>query len=120
MTWWQLPKGPANGWWQFEVAGVRGVLQHHSTRPSILQQLVALEYPEKPKVIHKALQYDSQLALIFARALLWTVPHSLPGEGEVDRAWEQYLSAWRPGKPHPQTWESNYRTAWEAVRNVSD
>jgi hypothetical protein len=65
--------------------------------------------------VYHQLESDDILACAFARLLLWTVPDSLPGRDEEQRAWSQYVSAWRPGKPRRDKWQRNYAKAWDAI-----
>jgi hypothetical protein len=62
-----------------------------------------------------AIEHNDLLACGFARLNLWWLPAALPTRDQVDRAWEQYLEAWRPGKPKPRTWAKHWITAWERV-----
>lgn len=108
--------GPARGFWQFEVAGVKGVLEHHATA-KIAGELcseLGYELPTAPD-IHAALEHNDILAACFARLLLWTLPQSLPDLGDGALAWDQYLDAWRPGKPRPEHWRENYNRAKEML-----
>lgn len=98
--------GPAKGFYQFEKGGgIKGVLNHHSTRKYILPILKQLE-------IHKddaydAVRYNDILATAFARLLLYSVPKPLPGlKATPDEMWAYYIESWRPGKPHRGTWDS--------------
>lgn len=111
--------GPARGFWQFEIGGVRGVLRHDQSRPAIVTALQALRYPpvQDPAVIHLALEHNDVLAACFARCLLWTLPVRLPGPNDAELGWDQYVEAWRPGRPRHETWFSYYVTAWGAVMN---
>ena len=114
----QLPKGPARGAWQFERAGgVVGVLNHRSTKTYIQRALVSLCYPSSldDYGCHTAIEHNDVLACCFARLLLWTLPEPLPSLLNVEVGWAQYLSAWRPGKPHPETWPDNFHLAWSLV-----
>ena len=114
--WWLYPTSPGTGFWQFEKhGGVKGVLTHPVASKFIAPLLVALEYPSKCAVIHEALVHNDDLACLMARALLWTVPAPLPGRDNPAEGWRQYISVWRPGKPHPETWDKHYATAWRAV-----
>lgn len=96
--------GPAAGWWQFETTGVSGVLSHPASRDLIRKALTDLRYtdPPTPYGCHQAIQHNDVLALLFARLLLWTLPAPLATTSDL--GWSQYLNAWRPGKPHPETW----------------
>lgn len=109
--------GPALGLWQFELAGVRGVLQHPASAPHALTVLNVLRYGNStPYGIQQAIQHNDVLAACFARLLLWTDPRRLPGAGQSEAAWQVYLSTWRPGKPHPEPWASHYAEAWSKTR----
>lgn len=108
--------GPARGFLQFEVMGVLGVLRHPASRDHARDVLIALEYGgADAHDVWEAIEHNDVLAAAIARLLLWTHPKPLPAEHSPAEAWEYYLACWRPGKPHPQTWDAFYRTAWEAV-----
>ena len=110
-------RGPARGWWQFEQGGgVAGVLRHSATREHAWAALDRLQYPRDSQAVYEAIEHNDGLATVFARLLLFTVPHALPGPNDVDEAWDQYIWAWRPGKPHRHTWDDFYRQAWEALQ----
>lgn len=114
----QTEGGPARGFWQFEAnGGVQGVLAHTTTQETILDVLTTLRYPiDAPVTIyHAVLEHHDVLACCFARLLLWTLPGVLPARGEVDRGWTQYLDAWRPGRPHSETWPALFEEAWTRV-----
>ena len=106
-------RGPARGWWQFERNGVIGVQNHRFTKEPAEKLTKRLNY--KPGEVHDAIKHNDMLATCFARLLLWTVPESLPKQTEIDKAWEQYKWAWRPGKPHPERWEENWKAAWSTI-----
>ncbi|MBH1688918.1 hypothetical protein I5U86_00430 [Stenotrophomonas maltophilia] len=109
--------GPARGLWQFEQGGgVRGVLNHPSTRAAAALLCGARGVTATPAAVYAQLEQDDILAAGFARLLLFTLPKRLPPIGNVSVAWAQYLDAWRPGKPHIDRWPRNYRAAVEAVR----
>lgn len=101
-------RGPARGFWQFEQAGVRGVLNHHAAKPRLGPVLEALRV--LPDECFEAIAHNDVLACVFARLLLWTHPQPLPREAAV--AWRYYLATWRPGKPHRRTWDDFYASAW--------
>lgn len=113
--------GPARGFWQFEAGGgVKGVLEHPSTADVIADVLEQLEYsttvsPAGVTLRHLAIEHNDTLAFCFARCLLWTVPGALPGPGEADLGWVQYIAGWRPGRPHRATWDAFYAEAWMLV-----
>ena len=109
--------GPARGFWQFEISGVRGVLHHPASKPHLADVLAQLAYPvtDDATVPYVAIEHHDPLAAVCARLLLWTLPSALPGPHDPDDGWTQYLSAWRPGKPHRQTWDGHYAAAWDMV-----
>lgn len=111
----QQINGPANGYWQFEPVGVRGVLEHHATALLAQDLLKRFDYHDTSTAAYGGITHNDILACCFARLLLWRLPHSLPKRHEVDEAWRQYLSAWRPGKPHQDKWAENYARAWDQV-----
>lgn len=113
--WWKSQNPPAHGWFQFERPVIGLLLKHPAARDTLLAVLGALGYPLETETIHQALRDNDLLALVFARCLLRTVPGPLPDSSDSKTGWEQYLWAWRPGKPHPETWEANWRRAWEVV-----
>lgn len=109
--------GPARGFWQFEAGGgVVGVLGHRDTKEPARRALVLLAYPHEPTPhgVHTAIEHNDVLACVLARLLLWTVPGDLPRQHEPDEAWRQYLSAWRPGKPHETTWAQSWQVGHAA------
>ncbi|MDX9894351.1 MAG: hypothetical protein RBS34_02830 [Desulfofustis sp.] len=118
----QYNGGPARGFYQFERdGGVAGVLQHPRTRPIVREILDRLEYDlEDPAVSHAAIEHNDALATAYARLLLWTLPDPLPAPTEIDEAWRQYRRAWRPGRPHRQTWTGFYLFAWDRVARLCD
>lgn len=109
--------GPARSFWQFEVGGIRGVLSHKASKPHLANALAALSYPvtDDATVPYVAIEHNDTLAAVCARLLLYTLPSPLPAREDVDGAWRQYLKAWRPGKPKPETWVDHYCAAWALV-----
>jgi len=108
--------GPAHGLWQFEKGGgVHGVIRHSVTL------MLAREACSKRNVIcsddavYEALPHDDVLAAVFARLLISTLPAKLPTRDQQGEAWNQYIDAWRPGVPRPETWPEAWRRGWEAV-----
>lgn len=112
----QVPNGPARSLWQFERGGgVRGVLTHPvSTHKAKAACLLLLVTPTEAAV-HEAMAQNDALACTMARLLLLTDPKPLPGLDQSDAGWAYYLRNWRPGKPHPEKWVGNWRTAVAAV-----
>jgi hypothetical protein len=108
--------GPAHGFWQFERdGGVKGVLTHPSTSVIIIPILNELVYSASIKECYEAIVHNDVLACVFARLLLYTVPGRLPERQEVATSWSYYLAGWRPGKPHPETWEEFFIEGWRMV-----
>lgn len=114
-------KGPARGFWQFEkgggVRGVRGwIFKNPQSKAYAEDALARLGYGNASEdERYTAIEHNDVLACLFARCLLFTLPQSLPKRDEPGRAWEQYLDAWRPGKPHVNTWNDCYELAWKVV-----
>lgn len=108
--------GPARSFWQFEMAGVGGVLSHAASREHALAALKTLCYRDVSTVdVYRAIEHNDVLACVFARLLLWTLPETLPDEHDYEEGWRQYLRAWRPGKPHVETWLGSYGVGWSLV-----
>lgn len=112
--------GPARGFYQFEVGGVRGVLRHPASKPHIANALAALSYPvtDDATTPYVAIEHNDVLASAFARLLLWTDAQPLPAHDEAEAGWQLYLRTWRPGKPHRATWDAFYQQAWTLVAGV--
>lgn len=110
-------RGPARGFWQFEKGGgVKGVLKHPATSALAHATMTGLQYPDTSvETAYAAIEHNDVLACVFARLLLATVPEPLPTRLEPEAAWQQYLAAWRPGKPHRHTWDACYEEAWSLV-----
>lgn len=108
-------RGPARGFWQFELAGIKGVLAHRASRPLIEVVLSRLDYNYDPHVSYTAIEHNDVLAFAYARCLLWTIPQSLPQRNNSAEGWAQYTDAWRPGKPWRQTWDAFFKSAWQLV-----
>lgn len=110
-------RGPARGYWQFEEGGgIRGVLTHPATGGLMREMCDRLHVPAQVQICYGLVAYHDVLACIFARLLLWSLPWPLPEPWDTEKAWSQYIAAWRPGRPHRQTWDAFYRRAWETVK----
>lgn len=109
--------GPARGLWQFERIGIQGVLEHRLTRGILQSALEQLLYKRTltPTDLHLIVEHNDVVAAVFARLNLWPLRPALPTRGQVEEGWQQYLRAWRPGKPHPATWPGNFAAAWALV-----
>lgn len=109
-------RGPARGFWQFELGGATtGVLAHAGVRTHALRAIEALREEPAPARVYAALEHNDVLACVFARLLLYTLPAHLPKRHATNKAWAQYIEAWRPGKPHPDKWDGNFARAWALV-----
>lgn len=108
--------GPARGFAQFEKGGVSGVLSHPASRQHAEDVCWALEIEPKVDAVYEAIAFNDVLMAAFSRLLLYTLPDRLPGERDHEKAWNQYLAAWRPGKPHRHTWDHIFDQAWSAIK----
>jgi hypothetical protein len=109
-------QGPARGYWQFEAhGGVAGVLEHRASGPHAWNVCTVLDYSPSVVVVYDAIADNDVLACAFARLLIWTLPEALPTT--ADDGWRQYLKAWRPGRPHPETWAACWERAWATVED---
>lgn len=100
--------GPAHGYYQFEqFGGVGGVMRHKATREILHDILDRLNIAHTTNEVFRAIVYHDALATVLARLLLWTIPRPLPAVDSIPQeSWNYYIEAWRPGKPHRDTWES--------------
>lgn len=105
--------GPARGFWQFEPAGVLGVLTHRSTSVLAEQAALRAHVVAHTHAITRAIEGHDRLAVAFARLLIWTHPDPLPTDRE--QAWAQYLNLWRPGRPRHDRWAACWRAAHDAT-----
>lgn len=105
-------KGPARGFWQFErTGGVRGLMRSQRTSGLIYRLLEDRKVPWDETLVWEALEFDDILAAAFARMLLWSDPSTLPLTTATNEAWDIYINAWRPGKPHKDKWAANHKQA---------
>lgn len=110
--------GPARGYWQFERGGgIMGVLTHKATAEYAASVCAALDYPADTLAVYTAVEHNDILAATFARLNLWWLPQPL-ATNEAD-GWAQYIDAWRPGKPHRDTWSGHWKTATETGQEVA-
>lgn len=106
--------GPARGWWQFEQGGgVAGVLSHSASATLATKCLSYCSVVNSSAAAWRALEGNDELATMFARLLVLTDPAALPSNQQD--GWNYYLRNWRPGKPKPDVWPSNWATASKAV-----
>jgi hypothetical protein len=115
-TWRLQDGGPARGFWQFEKGGgVTGVLNDQASRNGAVLGCGAAHIPANAVAAYRALALNDNLAVAFARLLLWSDPEPLPGLTAQDKCWDYYLRNWRPGKPRPGDWPGNYQSAMDAL-----
>lgn len=106
--------GPASSYWQFEAGGgCKGVLTHKAVASKMLNICNAYDINPTQQGLWEAMRYNDIVAACAARLLLWTLPSKLPTT--ADYGWSQYISAWRPGKPHPSTWLKHWENASKLV-----
>lgn len=99
--------GPAASFWQFEQGGgCKGVLTHPASSERMRKICADYNVLPTPSGLWEAMRYNDIVAAAAARMLVYTLPFALPTTQE--QGWQQYLSAWRPGKPHLQSWEKNW------------
>jgi hypothetical protein len=112
----QMAGGPARGYCQFEKGGgVHGVLTHHASRAHAKAFCRLIDIEPTDDAVYVALEFNDLLCAAFARLLLWTSPLQLPSVDEPARGWRIYQDTWRPGKPHPETWDGCFARAWRIV-----
>lgn len=106
--------GPAVSFWQFEQGGAAtGVLTHHAVAGKMKAVCEAYNVMPTPAGLWEAMRYQDIVAACAARLLIYTLPGALPTT--ADQGWQQYLSAWRPGKPKPDKWAAYWKMAGETV-----
>lgn len=100
--------GPARGWWQFELAGIAGVMGHPRSRPYLQPAITALgyRYTPTPFGFTQIIEHNDFVACVFARLLLWTLAGPIPTTETA--SWTAYVAAWRPGKPRVDDWATSW------------
>lgn len=114
----QSGNGPAHGFWQFERGGgVAGVLHHPVVGPIADRLCELIPVDANPPAVWSlfATEKGDNLAVSFARLLLWTDPHSIPPPTDEDGTWNVYVQNWRPGRPHQDGWHARITAANAAV-----
>lgn len=114
----QLGGAPARGFTQFEPAGIRGVLAHKASSTRLRQVCERLDISANVAAIHRAVEFCDPLCVVLSRLLLWTLPNALPTRDQEALGWQQYLDAWRPGKPRPYAWRANWVGAWAVMEGL--
>lgn len=109
--------GPAVSWFQFEKGGgCRGVLGHKLTSAHMRRICEAYNVEPTESGLWEAMRYQDIVSACAARLLVYTLPWALPTNAQD--GWKQYLEAWRPGKPHPETWSGHWETAGKAAKEA--
>lgn len=110
-----IENGPAVSFWQFEQGGgCKGVLTHRAVATRMKVFCASHGVEGTPAALWDAMKTDDVLGAAAARLLLYALPDRLP-KASVD-GWVQYIAAWRPGKPKPDTWAAHWQTAGEVVQ----
>lgn len=119
----QSGSGPAHGLFQFEKGGgVRGVLKHPATGHLADEACIASHVANTSHDVWVALaraDHDN-LAVAFARLLLWTDPAPLPATHDEEGWWQIYLRLWRPGAPSEDRWAVVFPQALNAVTKQNE
>jgi hypothetical protein len=93
--------GPAASFWQFEQGGgCKGVLAHYLAATTMKSVCADFNVDPTPQGLWEAMRYQDVVAAAAARMLVYKLP-TTAADG-----WSQYVAAWRPGKPHPEKWQS--------------
>jgi hypothetical protein len=104
-------KGPARGFWQNERGGIQCVLTNQATKDQAAALCQVRSVPLDSALVHARIEFDDVLAAGLARLFLWADPKPLPSIGDAEAAWQTYIRAWRPGKPHRETWGAYHAAA---------
>lgn len=106
--------GPAASFWQFEQGGgCKCVLTHPASSERMRKVCADYNVLPTPSGLWEAMRYNDIVAAAAARLLIFTLPKRLPKTAE--EGWQQYIDAWRPGRPHPSKWQANWGAATLAV-----
>jgi len=97
---------PAKGWWQFELSGVLGVMNHGASAALAAKLAERCHVARNAPAVYRAIEGHDILAAGIARLLVLTEREPVPINGAV--GWQQYLRLWRPGKPREKDWPGNW------------
>lgn len=102
--------GPASSFWQFEKGGGCKQLFLHS-QTALPMRLICSAFNVQPnaQALWEAMRYQDIVAAAAARLLIYSLPGALPTTPTL--GWDQYIDAWRPGKPHRETWAGHWAAA---------
>lgn len=107
--------GPARGYWQFEMNGIRAVLEHPKSQAMATKCCLDAHRAPTVNSVYRTLTDNDVLACQFARLLIYTDPLPLPECNDTLGAWDYYTRNWRPGRPRPDSWLQNHTAATNAV-----
>lgn len=106
--------GAAASFWQFEQGGgCKGVLTHPAVAKLMMTICDAYNVRATTAALWETIRYQDIVAAAAARLLVYTLPTKLP-ETDLD-GWKQYMAAWRPGKPKPDSWPAAWALASATV-----
>lgn len=111
----QAGGGSARGLWQFERAGVAGVVTHPWTQ-GIVSRLSDDFGVHGVDEIWFRIAHDDVLAACVARLALYTDVRQIALG--CDAAWLMYRRVWRPGKPAKERWAGSWAVATRAWADV--
>lgn len=108
----------ARGYWQFESTwggpvALNDVIQKTPVQLAAVCKM--LDIPTDEHSLYEACAWNDTLACALARLLLWSDPAPLPAVGDKQGAWDYYIRNWRPGAPHPHTWDARYDSSLAAI-----
>lgn len=103
------------GYWQFEKTAIRTILNAPASALRADRVLVAQEIYSGEDFVYEAIAWNDNLAVGFARLLLWLDPAPLPPVGEEDTSWSYYVRNWRPGRPSRSRWHEIYAESCETI-----
>lgn len=123
----QQINGPAVGDYQHERGTIALILANEKVGELARQICTRLGYVPKTDQVYAAIRDgDPRLDAVFARLLLWADPRPLPPYGDEEKAWQTYLTVWRPGawtRGSPKQrqalrskWRLNYLKALETLK----
>ena len=104
--------GPARGLLQFELGGVRGVMENDATRELLRTVCVAMKVPYDARAMHLRCEEDDVFCFVLGRLNLWTDPWPLPAIGDWAEAFACYVRVWRPGAARTPEGLAKCRTRW--------
>jgi len=116
----QKEHGPAHSLYQFErLGGIQGVLTHPATVVLAKKACAALGVPADSTHVWgiMATPMGDNLAVAFARLLLWSDARPLPHVGDEEASWDYYQENWRPGRPSRERWTHVYPQAVAAIKS---